>query len=123
MSINFLPSEYTKATRIVIVVPVTDVPDLRGPDRLTVIPERVEMTVTTVELASGERRFAHVDVIGPRRLKSGAAGQPIHSIGWEHTQNGGRFGYVARPDWLTQILAAHLPEWWTPSLINPTGGA
>ena len=120
MSIDFLPDEYSRATRTTVVVPVSGKEALTDPDNgRVVLPARIEITLTLIEdTPRGDRAFAYVAVVGPRRLKSGAAGKPITSIGWEKTRNGGPRGYVLRPAWLTDLLADYLPMGWGPSLLD-----
>ena len=124
MSINFLPAIYTRATKTTVVVPVTGKADLADPSNgRIVIPARVEIDLTLFEgTERGDRAYAYVAVIGPRRLKSGAAGQSITSIGWEAVRNDGLRGYVARPDWLTNLLADYLPMGWDTALLDLPGG-
>lgn len=126
MSIDFLPAVYTRATATALAVPVSNVPDLTDPSNgRVVIPARVEISLKLIEgTERGDRAYAYVAVIGPRRLKSGAAGKPITSIGWELVLNDGPLGCVVRPDWLTFLLADHRPNSWSPRLLDlPVGGA
>jgi hypothetical protein len=117
-----LPDEYSRATKTTVVIPVAQ----PSRDALTdpsngrvVLPARVEITLKLIEgTPRGDRTSAYVAVIGPRRLKSGAAGKPITSIGWEKARNDGPRGYVARPAWLTDLLAKHLPMGWDPALLE-----
>jgi hypothetical protein len=120
VSIDFLPDAYTRATQTTVAVPVSNVPHLTDPSNSRiVIPARVEIVLKLIEGTSrGDRAFAYVAVIGPRRLKSGAVGKPITTIGWEKSRNDGPRGYVARPDWLTRLLADYLPMGWSPSLLD-----
>ncbi|MFJ4932377.1 hypothetical protein ACIP8U_00700 [Streptomyces pseudovenezuelae] len=124
MTITFLPESYVRAVGLDIVVPVSNRPDLTDPsNRRIVIPARVEMHFRRDEgTPRGTREYVHVAVIGPRRLKSGEAGKPITSIGWESCRVEGRWGYVDRPEWLTDLLADEFPESWNPSLVE-LGGA
>lgn len=124
MTIHFLPDVYTRATSTTVVVPVSGVADLMAPSgRRVVIPARVEISLTLIEgTPRGDREYAYVAVIGPRRLKSGAAGKPITTAGWESARNDGPRGYVARPDWLTALLAEYLPMGWSPALLDLPGG-
>ncbi len=125
MTIHFLPDVYSRATQTTVVVPVSDVPDLTDPSNFrVVIPTRVEITLTLFEGGPrGNKACACVHVIGPRRLKSGAAGKPIATVGWESARNEGPRGYVARPPWLTRLLPYNLPAGWSPSLLELPGGA
>lgn len=122
MSINFLPDRYSRVTQVTVAVPVA----VPSRDALTdpsnghvVLPEHVEFTLRRDEgTPRGDRTSAYVAVIGPRRLKSGAVGKPITTIGWEAARNEGPRGYVARPDWLTALLAENLPDGWDPALLE-----
>ena len=124
MSIYFLPDEYSRVTQTTVVVPVT----VPSRDALTdpsnghvVLPARVEITLRVDESTPrGYRATAHVAVVGPRRLKSGAVGKPITVTGWEKARNEGPRGHVARPDWLTAVLAENLPDGWDPALLELT---
>lgn len=121
VSIHFLPDVYTRATETTVVVPVSGHPDLTDPsNRRVVIPARVEISLTLIEgTARGDRLYAYVAVIGRRRLKAGNGGMSITSTGWEAARNEGFLsGYVDRPDWLTELLAEHLPVGWDPSLLD-----
>lgn len=122
MTIHFLPDQYTRATSADIAVPA----ERPSRDALTdpsdghvVIPARVEIHLTRIEgTERGDRYHAYVAVIGPRRLKSGAVGKQITTVGWERSRNDGPRGYVDRPDWLTALLAEHLPAGWNPALLD-----
>jgi hypothetical protein len=120
VSIDFLPDEYSQATNTTIVVPVYGRDDLTDPSNgRIVVPARVEISLTLIEdTARGDRTHAYVAVIGPRRLKSGAFGKPITTIGWEKGRNDGPRGYVPRPNWLTLLLADRLPMGWDPKLLD-----
>ncbi|WP_030248009.1 hypothetical protein [Streptomyces sp. NRRL S-455] len=122
MTIYFLPDEYARVTQTTVVVPVArpNTDALTDPSNgHVVLPARVEITLRLDEgTPRGDRATAHVAVVGPRRLKSGAVGKPITTIGWERARNDGSRGYVARPDWLTELLAEHLPEGWDPALLE-----
>jgi hypothetical protein len=124
MTINFLPDEYDLVTQTTVVVPVfrpsTDA--LTDPSNgHVVLPARVEITLRLDEgTPRGNRATAYVSVAGPRRLKSGAAGKPITTTGWDRARNEGPRGYVARPAWLTELLAEHLPDGWDPALLELT---
>ncbi|MEU0001521.1 hypothetical protein ABZ069_31845 [Streptomyces microflavus] len=111
MTIDFLPEQFDRATATTIVVPVSGHSDLADPSNgRSLIPTRVEIYVKQVEGGPSARTFTYVSVTGPRRLKSGAAGKPITSCGWDRARNDGRHGYVDRPDWLTAVLAEHMPR-------------
>jgi hypothetical protein len=120
MSINFLPDVYSRATKVTVVLPVSGVAALTDPSNgRVVVPARVEIDLTLFEgTEHGQRARAYVAVIGPRRLKSGALGKPITSIGWEKTRNEGSRGYVARPGWLTDLLSENLPDGWDTKLLD-----
>ncbi|WP_329390061.1 hypothetical protein [Streptomyces sp. NBC_01716] len=125
MTIHFLPDVFTRASKVTVVVPVSGKDALTDPSNSRVVfPARVEITLQLTEgTERGDRTFAYVAVIGPRRLKSGVAGKPITTTGWESARNDGRRGHVARPDWLTQLLTEHLPMGWDQSLLDLRGGA
>ncbi|MFD5491532.1 hypothetical protein ACFWH4_00985 [Streptomyces sp. NPDC127091] len=120
MSIDFLPDEYSRATRTTVVVPVSGKDALTDPSNGRVmLPARVEITLMLFEgTPRGDRAFAYVALIGPRRLKSGVAGKPITSTGWQKTSNEGPRGYAIRPAWLTNLLADYLPMGWDPALLD-----
>jgi hypothetical protein len=122
MTIDFLPDEYSRATQTTVVVPVVRprTEALTDPSNGRVVfPARIEITLRLDEgTPRGDRASAYVAVVGPRRLKSGAVGKPITTIGWEKARNDGPRGHVARPDWLTELLAEHLPEGWDPALLE-----
>ncbi|WP_086559954.1 hypothetical protein [Streptomyces africanus] len=120
MTIDFLPDEYSRVTQTTVVVPVSGWEPLTDPSNgYVVLPSRVEITLRLdVGTPRGDRTSAHVAVVGPRRLKSGAAGQPIIATGWEKARNKGPRGYVARPDQLTDLLAENLPDGWDPALLE-----
>lgn len=111
MTIDFLPEQFDRATQTTIVIPVTGRPDLGDPSNGRVlIPAHVEIYVKQIEGGPSARIFTSVGVTGPRRLKSGSPGKPITSFGWDRVRNDGRHGYVDRPDWLTAVLAEHMPH-------------
>ncbi|MFD8226868.1 hypothetical protein ACFV16_22150 [Streptomyces massasporeus] len=122
MTIDFLPDEYSRVTQTTVVVPAVR----PSSDALTdpsnghvVLPARVEITLRLdVGTPRGDRATAYVAVTGPRRLKSGAVGKPITTIGWEKARNEGPRGYVVRPDWLTTVLSENLPDGWDPALLE-----
>lgn len=124
MTITFLPETFTRVTGLDLVIPASGHPDLTDPsNRRIVIPARVELRFLREEgTPRGTREWVHVAVIGPRRLRSEEAGKPITSIGWERSRIEGRWGYVNRPDWLTDLIADEFPEGWDPSLVQ-LGGA
>ncbi|MFJ7999048.1 hypothetical protein ACIQ7D_18135 [Streptomyces sp. NPDC096310] len=124
MSIDFLPEEFSRATKTTVVVPVSGKDALADPPSgRVVIPARVEISLTLFEGTSrGDRAYAYVSVTGPRRLKSGAIGKPITSFGWEKARNDGRCGYAARPGRLTNLLDDYLPMGWDPALLDLTEG-
>jgi hypothetical protein len=112
MSSIYLPRTFTKATRSMVVVPAPDdVGGLFDPSNgRTVIPATVEMIMEwTYGTEYGDRCYAMVHVTGPRLLKSGDTGQPITSVGWEDRAIEGRHGVAYRPQWLTDLIDAHLP--------------
>ncbi|MEU3962884.1 hypothetical protein AB0F42_24280 [Streptomyces buecherae] len=117
-----LPETYAKVTRLTVVVPApAGVADLVGPDRITVIPGRVELTLCREEGTPRGREWAVVGVVGIRRLKSGGCGgRPIYSGGWHAARPDIWRGdaSVTRPAWLTALLAEHLPAGWSPSLVE-----
>lgn len=119
------PREFhEKRTAITVVVPASGGQDLRDPITMrTVVPMAVELELTRVETPDNVREYAHVSVHGPRRLKSGEQGKPINSLGWEAATQYGARGYVDRPAWLTELIAAHMPEVWPLSLVELPGGA
>jgi len=114
---------YSIKTETEVLFPVSG-PDLTDTvTKRVVIPERVLISLHrefTPE-QDGGREWVHVAVYGPRRLKSGEAGHEISSFGWEST-NGLGPTYVSRPDWLTQELADHLPDGWSPHLLGLKAG-
>ncbi|MFJ4988689.1 hypothetical protein ACIP9H_33430 [Streptomyces sp. NPDC088732] len=118
--IHFLPKAFTRVTDITIVVPVADVDDLVDPDSgRVVIPAQVKVSLRRDEgTPSGTRESAYVAVIGPRRLKSQKPGQRITAVGWHEQRNHGLRGTVERPAWLTERLAANLPEGWPADLLE-----
>lgn len=117
MPIDFLPEQFDRAIKTTIVIPVSGHPDLGDPSTgRTLIPAHVEINVTQIEGGPKARTFTYVGVTGPRRLKSGAAGKPITSFGWDEARNDGRYGYVDRPDWLTAVLDEHMPRVGTPAV-------
>lgn len=120
MSIDFLPDVYSRATKVTIARPVSGAEALTDPSNgRVVIPARVEIVLTLVEgTERGQYAYAYVAVIGPRRLKSGALGKPITTIGWEEQRNEGPRGYVARPAWLTALLSDSLPAGWDRHLLD-----
>jgi hypothetical protein len=112
MSDMILPRSFTKVTRSTVVVPAPDeVGVLFDPTTgRTVVPARVEMSLRwDCGTDRGDRVFAYVAVVGPRRLKSGADGREIYATGWEDEVVEGRYGYRYRPQWLTDLIAEHLP--------------
>lgn len=126
MSIDFLPDVFSKVTQTTVVVPVGGLPNLAGPGTdHTVLPTRVEVSLRRDEgTPRGKRERAYVRVYGPRLLKSGSYGKETSTGGWECTRNQHYRGDQAdRPDWLTSLLAEHLPEGWSPALVELPGGA
>lgn len=117
-----IPSEYyERRTVLAVVAPAPGARDLHDPiTGCIVVPRVVELELTRVETPDSDREYAHVSVHGPRRLKSGQEGKGIDSLGWEAASQTGPHGYVFRPDWLTGLLAEHLPEGWHRSLLNLT---
>lgn len=115
---------YETRTEITIVIPASGATDLTDPfTGRTVIPHHVELGFHHILTPDEDRRWAHVTVRGPRRLKSGEPGHEISTHGWHAADP--RSGYPApayRPDWLTQLLVDHLPEGWHPSLVELPGG-
>ncbi|TXS55227.1 hypothetical protein [Streptomyces sp. t39] len=116
-----LPPRFDRVTHITIAVPIPTAPDLQGPDRRAVIPERVEITLRRTETGPDVREWAHVAVIGPRRLRSGAAGRHISVTGWERALNRGPHGHVHRPVWLTLTLRQQLPDGWHSAVLDLAG--
>jgi hypothetical protein len=117
---------YEVKTEVAILFPASGSSDLADPwNGRTVIPETVRLYLCRRETPEDSgREQAFVSVTGPRRLKSGGRGQEIASIGWEAAfPEGPRGTFWTRPDWLTELLADHLPEGWSPSLLDLNGGA
>ncbi|MEU0355701.1 hypothetical protein [Streptomyces cyaneofuscatus] len=115
---------YETRTEITIVFLASGATDLTDPfTRRTLIPHRVELRLVHIATPDEDRRWAHVAVHGPRRLKSGQPGHEISSHCWEDADPSASYRPdAARPDWLTQLLIAHLPEGWHPSLVELPGG-
>ncbi|MGW0984335.1 hypothetical protein ACWD33_26370 [Streptomyces xiamenensis] len=90
--------------------------------RRTVVPQSVTLIYIQHIRPAGTTATASVIVTGPRRLKSGGAGNPIDSMGWERAVS--RMG-TARPEWLTGLISAVLPAGWDPQRfdIDAQGGA
>lgn len=110
MTIYFLPEQFDRATETTVVIPISGHADLGDPSTgRTLIPAYVEIVVKQIEGGPKARTFTYVGVTGPRRLKSGAAGKPITSFGWDRARNDGRHGHVDRPGWLTAVLNKHMP--------------
>ncbi|MEU1433968.1 hypothetical protein ABZ438_07705 [Streptomyces sp. NPDC005786] len=106
-----------------ILVPVTEVPDLLDPvTRRTVAPATVFIELSRTVRPNREHTNATVHVYGPRRLKSGELGKEISSFNWQTARNEGFRAGVDRPDWLTAVIAEHLPEGWAPKLVELAGG-
>jgi hypothetical protein len=116
---------YEIKSEVDITFPASGASDLTDPwNGRTVIPQTIRLTLLRVETPDETREWAHVGVAGPRRLKSGAEGQEIESIGWEDAFPSAKgHTFVSRPDWLTELLADHLPEDWSPALLGLKGGA
>jgi hypothetical protein len=76
------------------------------------------MEYSRLTQSDGTVEYASVHVYGPRRLKSGELGKPISSFRWQQARNEGYRGYVPRPDWLSALIAQHLPAGWSPSLVE-----
>lgn len=119
---------YYRENRHEVVFPATGATDdLTDPvTGRTLSPVWVRLELVHKETPDeGERRWAHVSVHGPRRLKSGQLGREISSFGWGSALHpGDPHGLCERPEWLTGLLAEHLPDEWHPSLLElPTGGA
>ena len=96
------------------------VADLYDPvTRRTVSPETVTLRLTRFVWPSQTSEVASVIVAGSRRLKSGRKGQPIDSSGWDQAVNRPWYSGapVERPEWLTQLLADHLPPEWDAGLF------
>jgi hypothetical protein len=115
---------YEVTTTTEVLFPVSG-PDLTDPiTGRTVIPQRVLLRLSrrfTPE-EDGGREWASVAVYGPRRLKSGEAGREISSFGWASSMQHGNHGGMFRPDWLTEELVDHMPEGWSPYLIDVKAG-
>ncbi|MGN7135464.1 hypothetical protein [Streptomyces pseudogriseolus] len=120
MSRHFRPDFYSRATDVTITVPVTGFADLMDPNTgYTVIPARVEIDLTHEEdTPNGDKLYAAVTVIGPRRLKSGEPGRQITSLGWRCAVVEGRHGRVERPKELSEVLERHFPDGWDRSLVD-----
>lgn len=107
-----LPRTFTKVTRSTVVVPAPEnVGGLFDPtDNRTVMPAVVEMAIRwDYGTDRGDSVSARVAVSGPRLLVSRDLGRTITSIGWEDPVIEGRHGVQRRPQWLTDLIAAHLP--------------
>ena len=108
----YLPDKSIKATRSTVIVhaPV-DADGLFEPTTgRTVIPETVEMTIGwDYGTDNSTRVYASVWVRGQRLLKSGDLSRRITVSGWEVPVVEGRHGVQYRPQWLTDLIAAHLP--------------
>lgn len=114
---------YLVETVTEVIFPASGAEDLRDPRTgRTVIPERVHVRFTrrVTPEEDGGREWASVTVYGPRRLKSGEPGQEIGSFGWAGTFLGDP---QDRPEWLTGLLADHMPEGWNPVLLRLKGVA
>jgi hypothetical protein len=114
---SVLPALFSRITTINLVVPVVDQPDIT--DRTTrrvVIPAVVELHLHRQEgTDEGTRQWGFVSVTGARRLKSGAVGDQISTVGWSKAHG--------RPDWLTDVITTLLPDGWDPALLDlPAGG-
>ncbi|MFJ9573609.1 hypothetical protein [Streptomyces bacillaris] len=116
---------YETRTEITIVIPASGATDLT--DVFTgriVIPHRVELRLCHIDTPDEDRRWAHVAVYGPRRLKSGQPGHEISSGCWEgSTVWCGWRKSASRPDWLTQLLVDHWPDGWNPTLAELSAAA
>jgi hypothetical protein len=104
-----MPTHLATETRV-ITLTVSDMPDLPSWDgKLHIIPATVEITYRWEHPDHRDDWYqpgqVRITVTGPRRLKSGGAGQQITSVFHEH---GGR----PRPDWLTELVNQHMPEGW-----------
>lgn len=120
-----LPVEYYEIrTEVTVIVPASGAKDLTDHyTRRIVIPERVELGLNRIVTPDETREWAYVSVHGPRRLKSGIPGQEISSYGWQDAVTESYDGApTSRPDWLTTLITEHLPEGWTPVLVDLTGG-
>ncbi len=124
-----MPEEYFyRKTSVEVMFPVSGASDLTDPiTRRTLSPRSVLLELFRKETPDeGEREWAHVAVYGPRRVKSGELGKEISSFHWEAAVIEGHSSRpsTVRPAWLTEALAAHLPDGWDPRLLElPTGGA
>ncbi|MEV0220805.1 hypothetical protein [Streptomyces sp. NPDC050704] len=123
-----MPEEYFyRKTSFEVMFPAAGASDLYDPiTRRTMAPRSVLLELFRKETPDeGEREWAHVAVYGPRRLKSGELGHEISSFHWQQTRVEGspNRDSVDRPEWLTDGLAAHLPDGWSRSLLNLPGGA
>ncbi|MEE4545547.1 hypothetical protein V2S66_26715 [Streptomyces sp. V4-01] len=116
---------YEIKTEVSVIFPASGASDLTDPwNGRTVIPETVRIILISTETPDETREWAYVDVTGPRRLRSGDRGQPITSNGWETAFPSAKgHTFVSRPDWLTELLAEHLPEDWNRALLGLKGGA
>lgn len=114
---------YEIKTDVEFLFPASGASDLTDPvTGRTVIPRTVLIHLFRGVTPDSDREWAQVAVYGPRRLKSGELGREISSFGWEsQTQHGNSL--AERPDWLTELLADHLPEGWAPSLLGLKAGA
>ncbi|KAB7850169.1 hypothetical protein [Streptomyces mobaraensis] len=102
----------TRSPRIIaeerrIKIAVTDVPDLPNDYGPTIAPSTVEITYWWRHPEHREDWRVPgafmVSVSGPRRLKSGGVGQAeITRELWNDR----------RPEWVKELVAAHLPEGW-----------
>ncbi|MET7975788.1 hypothetical protein ABZW44_22635 [Streptomyces mirabilis] len=117
-------AHFERKTTVAIATPAPDAPDLTHPQGTRiVIPQRVELKLTRIETPDGCREWALVSVHGPRRLKSGAPGREISIYGWEASANCWGRQSADRPTWLTRLLADHLPDGWSPHLLDLTPSA
>lgn len=119
-----LPDSFTRVTAVQRVVSVTGKPDLIDPiTGRVVIPALVELHLRRDEgVPGGTREYAYVGVTGPRRLKSRRPGHQITSNGWQRARGDDYRPGAVRPEWLTDELAALLPDGWDSALLDLPGG-
>ncbi|MFD7101904.1 hypothetical protein [Streptomyces celluloflavus] len=106
----------TKPTRLTeeraVTIAVTGIPDITTySGSHSVVPATVTITYRWQHPEHRDSWYepgaTTIKVTGPRRLKSGGAGHGLESVSFY----GGRTGRD-RPQWLTALVAQHLPEGW-----------
>ncbi|MET9923452.1 MULTISPECIES: hypothetical protein [Streptomyces] len=116
---------YETRTEITIVIPASGATDLTDPfTGRIVIPHRVELRLCHIATPDEDRRWAHVAVYGPRRLKSGQPGHEISTHGWHAANPSASYRPDAdRPNWLTQLVIDHWPDGWSLVLVELSAAA